>query len=310
MAALIPYITLPEVPLSFLRYVPLLRDAIDPNHPPSIKPFGALVALGVYFGTVVATRRAKARGYDGRTYNDFVLWTVGMGFVLGHVLDALFYHPDTVLADPLYLLKLWDGLSSYGGLIGAVVGAVAWGLHRRRKVLELVDITVSAFPVGWAFGRAGCSVVHDHPGIQSSAWYAVRFPAPGGGVIGRIDLGLMEFAFTVPFAIVCALLWWRNPRRPTGFWIALACTVYAPVRFLLDFLRLSPSEAGGAGDARYDSLTPAQWACFLMLGTGLYFLWRTKRQLAPVSAASPRSEAAVPAARDTGAGRHGRPRPT
>jgi phosphatidylglycerol:prolipoprotein diacylglycerol transferase len=70
---LIPYITLPEIPLSFLKHVPLLGDVIDPRQPPSIKPFGTLVALGVYFGAVLAMRRAKERGHDAKAYSDFVL---------------------------------------------------------------------------------------------------------------------------------------------------------------------------------------------------------------------------------------------
>jgi phosphatidylglycerol:prolipoprotein diacylglycerol transferase len=283
---LIPYITLPEIPLSFLKHVPLLGDMIDPRQPPSIKPFGTLVALGVYFGAVLAMRRAKQRGHDPKAYSDFVFWTVGSGFVISHVLDAIFYHPDTVKRDPLYLLKIWDGLSSYGGLIGAVVGSLAYGFYHRRKVLELMDITVSAFPVAWVFGRAGCSVVHDHPGILSNAWFAVRYPAHGGTFVGRLDLGLLEFAFTVPFATACYLLWQKNPRRPTGYWIALTCIIYAPVRFLLDFLRVGPKEVALGADERYLTLTPAQWAAFLMLGTGLYFLWRIRARPTLAMAAS------------------------
>jgi phosphatidylglycerol:prolipoprotein diacylglycerol transferase len=301
---LIPYLTLPEIPLAFLRHVPWLGDAIDPRQPPSIKPFGTLVALGVYFAAVVAMRRAKQRGHEAKLYSDFVFWAVGTGFVLSHILDAIFYHPDTVKRDPLYLLKIWDGLSSYGGFIGAVVGSLAFGFYHRRKVLELIDITVSAFPIGWMFGRAGCSVVHDHPGIVSDAWFAVRYPTHGGGTIGRLDLGLIELVFTIPIAMACIVLWKRNPNRPTGYWIALTCLVYAPIRFLLDFLRIGPKEVALGADERYLALTPAQWSAFLMLGTGLYFVWRiVKRPTlaaaaqaagAPASAAPEQPEATQP----------------
>ena len=293
-APLIPYITLPEIPLSFLRHVPWLGGMIDPRQPPSIKPFGTLVALGVYFGTVVAMRRAKQRGFDAKTYSDFVFWTVGSGFVLSHVLDAIFYHPDQVKRDPLYLIKIWDGLSSYGGFIGAVVGSLAFGFYHRRKVLEMIDLTVSAFPLGWVFGRAGCSVVHDHPGILSDAWYAVRFPAHGGSTVGRLDLGLLEFVFTIPVVVTCMLLWRRNPNRPIGFWIAFTCLVYSPVRFLFDFLRVGPKEVALGADERYLTLTPAQWSSFLMLATGLYFAWRIWRgSAAPAMATA--NGATVPA---------------
>jgi len=48
------------------------------------------------------------------------------------------------------------------------------------------DLVASAFPLSWVFGRSGCSLAHDHPGMLSNAWFAVQYP--GGG---RFDLGLI-----------------------------------------------------------------------------------------------------------------------
>lgn len=42
----IPYLTLPEIPPGFLLHVRLAGRLFDAAHPPSIKPFGMLVALG------------------------------------------------------------------------------------------------------------------------------------------------------------------------------------------------------------------------------------------------------------------------
>jgi phosphatidylglycerol---prolipoprotein diacylglyceryl transferase len=270
----IPYITLPEIPLSFLLDVPGIGGLFDARHPPSIKPFGTLVALGVYLGSVVATRHAKQRGLDTKKMGEFIFWVVGLGFVGGHVLDAIFYNPERVARDPLYLFKLWDGLSSYGGFIGAIVGALAWRASRKEKILPYCEMVNSAFPLAWVFGRAGCSVAHDHPGRLSDAWYAVRYPM-GDGVIGRFDLGLYECLLTIPLAVAFALLWRQKP-RPLGYFTGIMCVAYAPVRFFLDFLR---AEEGGVANAdpRYGGLTPAQWACFGLLALGIYFLRIAKR---------------------------------
>jgi len=278
---LIPYVTLPEIPLGFLLHVPLLGDLFDPKHPPSIKPFGTLVALGVYLGSIIAMRHARERRLDAKKMNEFIFWVVAAGFIGGHVLDAIFYHPDRVARDPLYVLWLWDGLSSYGGFIGAITGAIAWRIRRAEKILGYCEVVNSAFPLAWVFGRAGCSMVHDHPGRISDAWFAVRYPlssapglpaVPGEGFIGRFDLGLYECLLTIPLALAFWLLWRRRPFRPLGFYTGWMCVAYAPVRFLLDFLR--EREGGGivGADPRYGGLTPAQWACFGLLGLGIYFL--------------------------------------
>ena len=276
---LIPYIEAPELPLSFLQYIPIIGNSIDVADPPSIKPFGTLVAIGVYIGSLITMARVKERGLDEKQVSDFIFWVVATGFVLSHVFDALAYHPETVMRDPLYLLKVWDGLSSYGGLIGAYIGALAWKYSRKQNIMEYIDVTVSAFPTAWVFGRAGCSVVHDHPGALSNAWFAVQYPAHTlqEGFQGRFDLGLMEMVLTIPLAIACHVLWRRQPQRANGFYVGLTLTAYAPVRFLLDFLRVQPDDLifRGAVDPRYAGLTPAQWVCFVALAVGLLMLRMT-----------------------------------
>lgn len=280
---LIPYISLPEIHLGISLDLPYVG-----HFEPTIKPFGTLVALGVYIGSILSVKRAAQRGLDPRKMSEFFFWVVGIGFVGAHVFDALFYHPHRVLKDPLYLFMLWDGLSSYGGFVGAMIGGFAFKFVKKENILPYSDVGGSAFTWGWVFGRAGCSVVHDHPGRLSDAWFAVRYPFRHG-VIGRFDLGLYEFLLTIPLAIAVSILWNRRA-RPWGFYVGLICTAYAPVRFFLDFLR--EEEIGVVpGDPRYGGLTPAQWQSFGLLALGLYFLlYVTKKsgpppQLVPASAA-------------------------
>jgi phosphatidylglycerol:prolipoprotein diacylglycerol transferase len=274
LGPLIPYIKVGELPLDFLVHVPYLNRLFDVRHPPSIKPFGTLVALGVYVGSIVAARHARQRGLDDKKMSDVVFWVVGIGFIGGHVLDAIFYHPRHILQDPFYIIKLWDGLSSYGGFIGAIAGALLWQWRKKLPVLPYIECVNSAFPLAWVFGRSGCSTVHDHPGMLSDAWFAVQWPMPNGGVTGRLDLGLIEMVLTIPLAVSFLVLWRRKPVRPIGFYSGWMCVAYAPVRFLLDFLR--ETDANG-GDLRYAFLTPAQWACFGLFAIGLYMLHRSRR---------------------------------
>jgi len=270
---LIPYITIPEIPLGLSLDLPYV-GRIEPT----IQPFGLLVMLGVYIGFILSEKRAAARGLDAKKMDAFFFWVIGFGFVGAHVFDALFYHPQIVLQNPLYLLMLWNGLSSYGGFVGALIGGFAFKYAKGENILPYSDVGASAFTWGWVFGRAGCAVVHDHPGRLSDAWYAVRYPFHNG-VIGRYDLGLYEFFLAIPLAIAVTLLWRRGP-RPWGFFVGFICTAYAPVRFFLDFLR--EGDAGSMrGDPRYGGLTPAQWQSFGLLAIGIYFLFFVARKNKP-----------------------------
>ncbi len=155
---MIPYIHVPDLQIG----------------PVPLHPFGVLVATGVFVGTSITTRRARTLGYDVVELNSFVTWMLITAFLVSHVLDSLFYHWDEVLSRPWSLLMPWTGLSSFGGFVGALAGILAWKYlviddkgrpHKRARpapILPFADLVLSVFPIGWMFGRAGCSTVHDH----------------------------------------------------------------------------------------------------------------------------------------------------
>ena len=126
-------------------------------------------------------------------------------------------------------LMLWEGLSSFGGFIGAVVGIVLWkyfviddGRPRRARApacrsFRSPTSSCRCFPLGWMFGRAGCATVHDHPGARTrrpTPSLAVAYPTgPGDGPVThfgfiefihghdpRFDLGFLELLFTIILA--------------------------------------------------------------------------------------------------------------
>jgi phosphatidylglycerol:prolipoprotein diacylglycerol transferase len=266
---LIPFLHVPELTLVPAR---LLGDF--PSQPLSIKPFGALVALGTYVGAYFSVVQGKRRGLSERALMSLILYVTGLSFVSAHVLDILFYYPGAVLEDPLSLIRIWDGLSSFGGFIGALAAGLLWRARHRVALLPYADALGSTFPLGWCFGRLGCSIAHDHPGRSSDVWWAVRYPDGG-----RFDLGLLELVITIPLAVF--FVWcWRRP-RPFGFYIAVMSVYYAPLRFLLDFLRARPEDAPGytgSVDPRYAGLTPAQWACIALFAFGVYLFVNIRKR--------------------------------
>lgn len=267
-APLIPYVSIPPLHIFGPKPIELLGRWFEIPEL-SIKPFGTLVAIGVWVGSEAARRTALRFGLDEKKLSSLMFAILVGGFVGGHVFDTLWYYPERAMHDPLSLLRIWDGQSSFGGFTGALLGLVYWKLKHRQDVLAYADVIASAFPLGWVFGRSGCSVAHDHPGMHSDLWFAVQYP--GGG---RFDLGLYEMLLTIPLAVAFVLL--AKKRRPPGFFLGVLCMAYAPTRFGLDFLRAHAGDPLGA-DARYAGLTPAQWGCFGLLAVGVYFAWRAGR---------------------------------
>ena len=129
-APAIPYLQIPE-----LTVIPKGLFGSFPSGPFSIKPFGTLVALGVYVGSILTTRLGKRLGLHERVLTSFAAWVVGIGFLGGHMLDVIFYYPGQVLRDPLSLFRIWEGLSSFGGFSGAIIGGFSWKWRYKADIL-------------------------------------------------------------------------------------------------------------------------------------------------------------------------------
>ncbi len=243
-----------------------------------IDPWATLVCIGFVVGLEVARWRGIQLGLDTRDVVDGAVFIVLMGFVVAHVVTVLFYFPERLAEDGIMsLLRVWEGFSSTGGFIGAVLGAWIFYTYIRPHAgaMRHADVITFGFPFGWFFGRLGCTVVHDHIGSVTTFPLAMDFDngfgpwAEGAAYASGIrhELGMYEAAYML---VVCALFWtWGKRDRAPGFFLAWFAILYAPVRFVLEFLRNTDL---AHQDARYLGLTPAQYGMVAMLAAGLWLL--------------------------------------
>lgn len=229
-----------------------------------IHMFGVLVAAGVIIGDRLTVREGARRGLDPRDVRYLNARMVIGGFIMAHLVSVVFYFPERIKENPLVLLNLWSGLSSFGGFAGAAITYLYLSRKENIPALPYADAVALGLSVGWIFGRLGCTTAHDHPGQHTTFFLAVKYPDGP-----RHDLGLYELLFTIVLTIIL-YLYARQP-RPAGRLIGLFAALYSPVRFGLDFLRardvLRPDE-------RYAGLTPAQWACLGAFALGIWLLRR------------------------------------
>ena len=132
------------IPFFELRVYDLTLPGIG-NIP--IDPWATLVCIGFVVGLEIARWRAIRLGLDVRDIVDGAVFTVLCGFAVAHVVTVLFYFPERLSEEGiLAILKVWEGFSSTGGFIGAVLGAwIFYRFVRKRPALRHADVTARRF---------------------------------------------------------------------------------------------------------------------------------------------------------------------
>jgi phosphatidylglycerol:prolipoprotein diacylglycerol transferase len=249
---MIPYIEIPPLPLG--------GDV-------AIQPFGLLVVIGCIIGFFAFRWYAGTLDLPQNHLLPLFFWALVPGFVLAHWLSVILYFPELLDQKPSILLNIGASMSSFGGFLGGSIGAVLYLKKHHLPILAYGDALVFGLTVGWFFGRLGCTVAHDHPGVHSDFFLAVQYPDGP-----RHDLGFYEWLLTIVLLGILLLIR-TNVRMRPGMLIGIVCILYAPVRFFLDFLR--------AADRLYFGLTPGQYFALLLLPVGfailIYALQQTPR---------------------------------
>ncbi len=246
MRPLIPYVDIPVYEIG-----PVVLDS-----------WTILVLTSFVVGLEISRSRGIKLGLKVKEIVDGICWTVGMGFVVGHLVHVLAYNRWMIDEQGwVVLLYFWAGLSSTGGFLGAVIGSlVYYKLILKKSWAVHADAIGWAFPFAWVIARLACFSVHDHKGKLSDFWLAVDFPEGA-----RHDLALYEALWMMAISAVFYAL--RDRKVRPGFFLVLLVTMYTPIRFFLDFLRNTDLQDA---DVRYAGLTPAQWIVASLFSVGLY----------------------------------------
>ena len=269
--------------LSVLASIPYIHiPALGP-----IQPFGVLVAIGVLVGAHLLRKYGEWHGIHDDHIRGVTMWVIVSGFIGAHVFDVLAYQWSEFMEDPLLIVKIWAGISSYGGFIGGLTGLAVYIWWKRLPPMLVTDTCTVGLLAAFSIGRIGCAIVGDHMGRNSDFFLAQTWPSAvnkSGEPIAwvtRHNLGIYELMYLIVVcAIVLPIAFRKSKRKPAGFIAVLVGAMYAPVRFFLDYLRPDST------DPRYLSLTFAQWASIVAFSVAVIAAIRVLRygKPAPVGA--------------------------
>lgn len=241
--------------------------------PLTLQVWGLFVSLGAFLALLVFLNMAKKQGLSREIVYDLFIWMLLGGIVGARIVHVLFYESVYYFTHPAEILAFWNGgASSTGGFLGAAVALLILKKIKKLSVNDILpyaDLAGVVLWLGWAVGRLGCFIIHDHPGILSGSILAVNFPSGP-----RLDMGLIESMVTLVIFVIVFIGYAKWRRRP-GMTLAVGFWAYAAIRFVMDFFRAK--DLAGM-DIRYANLTPAQWGMAILFFALTLWLVRAKIQ--------------------------------
>ena len=110
---------------------------------------------------------------------DLLTWMV-LGVIIGGRLGfVLFYNPSEYLANPVEILKVWNGgMAFHGGFFGVIVGVALFGWRHNLPILSIGDAVATVAPLGLLFGRIANFIKPELWGRPTDVAWGVNFPDP------------------------------------------------------------------------------------------------------------------------------------
>lgn len=252
----------------------IIHPNIDPIifqiGPAAVRWYGLMYLLGFAAAYYLGLKRIERIGVSKEQFSDLVFYGA-IGVILGGRMGyALFYQFDRVLAEPLWLLKIWQGgMSFHGGLLG-VLAALLWFSWRQRiHMVDLMDFAGPLLPIGLGAGRVANFINQELWGRPSDVSWAVLFPNDPLQV-PRHASQLYE-AFLEGLVLFVVLWFFSQSPKNRGAVSGLGLLCYGSFRFFVEFFREPDAHLGFVAA---DWVTQGQILSMpmMVLGAGL-FIW-------------------------------------
>jgi len=206
--------------------------------PVSVRWYGLLFALSFVFGYFIMLRIFRKEKLPEALLDKlsmYMLISTVVGARLGHV---LFYEPESYLAHPLDILKIWQGgLASHGAAIGIIFALWLFSRNTRQTFFWVIDRIVIVVALSGFFIRTG--------NLCNSEIYGNITQLPWGFIFERTAETLPRHPTQIYealcyLAIFIFLLWYyyyKNGRPRPGFLFGFFLVVLFSVRFVIEFLK-------------------------------------------------------------------------
>jgi phosphatidylglycerol---prolipoprotein diacylglyceryl transferase len=235
---------------------------LDPNlfriGPFLITWHGVFAVLGILAAARLGLWLLSKDGVNVSNGADGVAWMVVVGLIGARLLYVWEnYKLFQGQLGRIFLLTE-GGISQWGGLFGAMLGAFIWARRAAISYWKVIDAAGAATMIGLAIGRIGDVINGEHHGTPTNLPWGVEYVNPNTlGQPGLVVHPEVAYEMILTLVLLGALLPFHQrlkARLPDG---ALGLTylgLYGLGRFFLSYLRTDPAVFAGLRQAQLASM--------------------------------------------------------
>jgi len=180
---------------------------------------------------------------------DLLTWMVVGVIVGGRLGFVIFYNPGPYLANPIDILKVWEGgMSFHGGFIGVIIGVAGFAWRNKLPVLSIGDAVAAAAPIGLFFGRLANFIMPELWGRPTTVPWGVNFPVaraqecgpdivPGECLRHPSQLYEAGLEGLVLGLLIAWVIWRKDWLKAPGRVIGLFLLGYGASRWFVEYFR-------------------------------------------------------------------------
>ncbi|HAC20594.1 MAG TPA: prolipoprotein diacylglyceryl transferase [Porphyromonadaceae bacterium] len=214
-----------------------------------IRWYGLAFAIGFAIGYWIMEKMWKKEQLNPMWLDKLFIYTV-LGTVLGSRLGhCLFYAPDYYLANPVEILKIWEGgLASHGGTLGIIIAIYFYSKRITHKsMLWTFDRLVVPVGLVAAMIRLGNLMNHEIYGHATDMPWGIRFitnipywkhgAEPIFSAPSHPTQLYEALCYIITFAVCMWLYWIKNAQKREGLIFGVFLEGIFLSRFFVEFVK-------------------------------------------------------------------------
>lgn len=203
---------------------------------------GVFAVLGIVAAARLGFWLLEKEKVDLGKSGDLLFWMVAVGLIGARLLYVWENYRLFENGQWLRVFALTEGgISQWGGLFGAIAGALVWARMNRFSFWKILDAGGAGAMIGLAIGRIGDVINGEHHGTPTTLPWGVEYVNPNTlGDPGKVVHPEVAYELALCLAILALLLPFHQrlkQRVPDGVLGLTYLGVYAAGRFFLSYYR-------------------------------------------------------------------------